>query len=1089
MEPSSAFSKGAGNSPNSYYKFASEAPDRRACEELNQYIKQSFNEQPPKLTEIVREYPHLNRLAELLNDILDVAKEKQLESYQADAIETGFRYLLSEFTSLKGTSQMAEESISRAKRIVDYGKLLAQNPNDISIAKLQIIDLEKENSSLRAQISELKKEVHSNLLESEKVYQQKNGMITKFKDKSNTFERELSYQKYSFRTIENELEIARDEIVVKNDEVEKLKDLLEDQNKSSEELRRRNEELKEKLNKKSALISQLRKTIKEKDIILEETKIQNNVFEMNLSKEFMNRSRMAEDKNSAEMRKLYSCIKQQELRVMRLQSENEEALRIIENNELKLEKCQRRIEELSAENQELTDKFEECRARYGEAEDRLVETVDVTTRKDEELSVFKDVVNRVIDSLAPNILVEKVEDIPKICSNLVASRVDPDALRKITAMADCMANFIVRLVRDNKCDLEFLKLDKPIVEDKKKRLDICGIVDDMRYYLESLSFSLPSDHVVTEFIDGLTSDNKEQRLRTVDKDEVSLCYVLCALLERAREFTRHQVSELEEIRSVLPCFDCNPYELPSAVATYIIQLQPVFNQLTRVTTNTLRYSGDLKDIFGCLCTYVEDTSRLINSLDTEIRPLIHYEGNMIQIADSIKQYLTRYEEALSGGSINESRKINQLKVELDRQRVSLERKIDELVDILEKKDQFIADLQSQVVMNEDRYNESQSETDNLKIQLEASETTIKDLKSKIVLYQEKLETARKERENSEKSLANLTQTDKQRIEKIIERERTTLTQEIEREQSKHKKQMDIIEKHLSDTQKKLRKEKEAAQYYVSLYNEAIERNRFLENQNKIRAQENELQLEHIQDTPEYKSRIDNLEASLADARIKNRRLMDEISKLQASKLNPLNNINLNLGLIRDSGNRITSPISPRSPSASSVHNNATDKVFVEELGTALQPFIKAEVQWTKHRILQAVQALVKQIDKFEGRISLAPCPRKEKIEYRNWAEKVLADFNTQNVDSLSDVEVREKLALLAYSARPTSRLVTMLQSLREQKKYLERDLDRTSSDNVSKDIRAGGFFKSLWSIYVMLRLGKVMIHDQGPSCQRNRSVH
>ena len=72
-----------------------------------------------------------------------------LATYTLNIIDLAVRHLFNDFYELKFKQDNQEDQDGKGKSFVDYTSLLAQNPSDVNIAKLQITELQRQISVLK----------------------------------------------------------------------------------------------------------------------------------------------------------------------------------------------------------------------------------------------------------------------------------------------------------------------------------------------------------------------------------------------------------------------------------------------------------------------------------------------------------------------------------------------------------------------------------------------------------------------------------------------------------------------------------------------------------------------------------------------------------------------------------------------------------------------------------------------------------------------------------------------------------------------------------------------------------------------------
>lgn len=1008
----------------SRFLMAAEAADLRSNDALTNYLEDSYTKPPPPLVSMFQEVPHLSKLAELIHNLFASAQEKPISTENAVLAEKAICYLIHDYITMKENSAQANQSLGKAKRLVDYAALLAQNPTDITLAKLQILELQRDNQEHTQKIDELCQEIRIHQEENEKMFNEKNQLINELARQANQHKDEISKCKFEYNKLEDARQQATDQTKIDSEEIARLRKLLSDSRDETSSVNREIRELQEQLDAKNARINALRAELKRKEIEFEEFKIKKEKDQQTLSSEFLTQSRIFEDKTNAATKKLARYISNQAKELDTLIEANRRATEVINKQNDLLDRYEESFAN-AKDNNEMTqqqlldtlDQLEELRDEH-EAQTRAY------NQNSQELFKLRDIVERSCSNLAP-MLACTPDTLPDACHELGMTRIDPETaatLRTLNASCEGMSRFIVDLLRTGKANLEFLK-EKPMKFTSQEKSDILHEVENTRIFLEKCSFADADEEPVVKYMVDPASQFKFE-----EKDNLPLSNVLAQIIVNLRAFLSKMVDELSTVRKVLPAFDCSDYELPGAVADYVNQLQPVFQQLLNVIASTLHYHGDIKDVFATLCKYIEESSSIIDFLDDNIRPHINFSGKIVDLPQKLLEVLDEYKDIAENVEFTTKKNYNEALIKFDKERATLDRKIDELNDTIVKKERMIQSLNKQLEKLAADLQDANNNNEDLNIQHTEDTKANQVLTMRIQTAEETVERLTKERDRLDQTLNDRTQSYEKRLADALEKERSILGDAAEREKRRYEEQQRLMEAQIKEMSRKLEEYKAAASQVSKLYNEQS-----LEHQKVMRQMHQErldltATVEQLQNEPLSNKVIDDLQAKLADARVKNRELLSELERVKSSSRTPRSPMT-NLSSFSSS----TMPKSPQPMKSSMSTTSAKDEVmFVSQLGDILRPFIGQDIAWNRPRVLKTVQALMQRINLLEQ----AKDKKKQKSEWYNWAEETLKAALPKYKGGLTEPELRTQIADICIGSVNRSKLIDMIQILRDEKQSL-----------------------------------------------------
>lgn len=1050
MDSSSPPRKGKGR-----FLMASEAADLRSNDALTKYLEESYTKPPPQLVELFQEVPHLTKLAELIHNLFQSSQEKPISRENSELCEKGICYLIHDYITMKENAAQANQSLGKAKKLVDYAALLAQNPTDITLAKLQILELQRDNQDYTNKIEELCKEIRIHQDENEKMFNEKNQLINELARQANQHKDEISKFKYEYNKLEDARQQASDQTKIDAEEISRLRKLLNDSRDETSNVNREVKELQEQLEAKTNRINQLRAELQKKDIEFEEFKIKKEKDQETLSTEFFTQSRIFEDKSNAATRKLARYIKNQAKQLDTLIETNRRATIVIQKQNDLLDRYEEELSNEKESNNNVNQQYLDVCDELEELRDEFNSTSTALGQSDTELNKLRSIVERSCNNLAPMFACTP-DTLPDACHDLGSTRIDPETasvLRGLNSSCDALSRFIVDLLRTGKANLEFLK-EKPIKFTSADKSDILHEVEQTRLFLEKCAYADASEEPAAKYLVDASS-----KFTFEDKDNVALSSVLAQILCRFREFLQNMVDKLGTVRKVLPAFDCTDYELPAAVADYINQLQPVFQQLLNVIATTLHYHGDVKDVFACLCKFIEESSFVIEYLDENIRPLINFNGKMTDLPAKLQEVLEEYKDITENVEMTTKKAYNDALIKFDKERCVLDRKIDDLNDTIVKKERMNISLQKQLEKLAAELQEANNTNEDLNIQHVEDTKANQVLTMKLQTSDETVERLIKERDRLELTIKERSESYEKRLTDALQKERNLMESSQEREKKRYVEQQKLLENQIKELSRKYEEAKANANQTAKLYNEqSVEHQKIMK---KMQAEKLDLTstLEQLQNEPLSNKLVEELQQKLADARVKNRELFAEIERMKTQKPQPKSVLLSPMPKSPQPMRERSSIIGGNSSVVS--QNSAREKVaFVSQLGNLLSPFIGQEITWSRPRVIKTVQALLQRVELLEQTLD----KKKQKSEWPQWAEETLKAALPKYKGGLTDPELRTQIADICIGCANRTKLIDMIQILRDEKKALiekSHDQGNVSDEKSMKSFGLVGLFIAL----------------------------
>ena len=1000
----------------SVFRLASGDATIRAYENLNQYINDSYTKPPPELTELFGKVPHLGKLAQLLHSLFATTEEKPLSRKSAELAELSTRHLINEYITQTEMSVKADKSLGNAKSMVDYAALLAQNPTDITLARLQILELQRQIDEQASQLQNVLKENRDLEKENEKLNDEKNKLQNKLNLTINQHKDEISQKRYEYSKLEDNKQIVEDQLKLNKDEISRNSKLIESLKDELEVSNKENEACKERIQQKNQMINALRTELKKKEIELEETELRNAKDRELLSTSLLTQSRLFEEKSNSAMRKLARHIKQQKSEIDLLSGANHKATDVIGKQNQLLDKYEEQLETEIENNNTLSQELTDMKEENDQLKEELEDARNEINTGNNELYKLREIVESSIANLAPQYMITE-DQLPETCKELASTRIDPETaktLQKLNATAEGLAKFSTDLIRTGKGNLEFLK-DSPIRLSQTEKGDILNEMERINAFLETISYAgIEEDKAVSYLVDP------QSKFELDDSPETPLSFVLAAIISKLREFLEGMIGELSTVRNVLPAFDCSDYQLPTAVAEYIQQMQPVFQQLLQVIGSTLHYHGDTQDIFQCLCKYIEESSNLINILDEDVRPLINYSGKVTEMGPHLASVVAEMKEIVDNAELVQKRALTEVMIQADKDKAEFERQIDELNDNSKKQEKVNNSLKKQLEQVAADLQIARNQIEDLNVMKQETDKTIEVNSMNIQALNDTLTRLNNENQRLDTTLKERTKAMEIRMQQAVEKERENGELALQRESQKFTLQAEILEKQISDLQKKLQKEKANVQNAVQMYNAQS-----IEHQTMIKKLEHDKEdlsttIESVRQEPAKE--IEKLQYKLADAKMKNKELLAEVTRLrQATAANQTQTQTRRSILVNDPS------MTSREVSGLDASFAKDDSKFVAQLGEILNSFIEADIKWTRGRVLKTVKALVQNNGKEQ---------KSKPSVWSSWADELLHKTKRKYIGGISDSEMRQQIGDLTIAAANRTKLIDIIQILRDEKTAL-----------------------------------------------------
>ena len=842
---------------------------------LKEYVEATYNSNPPQLVDTVQDFPQLQKLAQLIHEELTAGGEGESGQVDLNVIDQAVRHLFNDFYELKYQQDNQDGNDANAKSFVDYTSLLAQNPSDVNIANLQITELKRQINVLKSDCETYKRERKQANADLDAMIQ-KNAKLNKEKEDLKTQNlKEITDYQHQVRELEDKLFNNDGQTHQYGETISQLKSQMRSLEDDLEVSRRENAAIKERLEQKNKLINELRMRIKHGDQKYEQLEQEKAESEMTLSSQLITQRSIQDQKTRAALTKLIKHNKKQSKELEAVIEANHRAASVIEKQEQLLDEYTDRTACYEQDLQTAYEDLNEMREQMDETNGKNGELTSVLESRTEELTELRSIVSDCMDIVGAKHSITQ-EQLPELINELSMQKIDPETeetLEKLTALTDGLTRLVVQLMRDGNGNVTILKeKQEPVLKDSNMKLDILNEIAAIRQDLSRITFSSAEEDPVMRYLDGM-----EKEIDLNEQTQFSAAAVLAAVSQRFREYADYEIGELVKIRQVLP-FVCSDAELPSAVAQYLLELQPVFQKLLDVISKTLHYHGSTEDIFQCLCKYVEETSNMMTELDDLVRPLIGFSGKIVSMPAVIAEALTDMKAQLDQHRKGVSEELTNSMIQSDKEKSQFKRKITELDDLVHRNQSIIDTLQTQLDKTASQLQESQTSMDDLEEKSQATQRTVEQLKESNQALEITKEMLLKDRERMEETMKQRQDAHSQRMEQAVMNERKLSEEEIERQKKKYEEEIQQLSMQISKTTKKLTLERKKSQEKTVLYNELSHRSR--EDIRRLTEEKNELAAQ-LEQTHRLEKKVTKLRTKLSAERDKSQQLEDTVSRLSA----------------------------------------------------------------------------------------------------------------------------------------------------------------------------------------------------------------
>ena len=1031
--------------------------------ELAHLIEKIDTEGTQQINEYFDKRPELRSITDAVMEEIESAKTAPISASTARNVETAIFHLINEALRENATQSNEQDT---GKSFVDYSSLIEKNPNDPNILRLQITELKRKLSQTQTEAASVRASVDSEKKEKEKLFQENQKLLKEKNEMSLSNQKQVQELKLHIQDLEEQITSAADQDRRGGETVSSLKKRLRDADINAEADKREIDELKQMLQRKTKAIQTLKEKLKMGDIKYEELKVEKTESEMNLSSMFISQSRIHDQKTKSAVTKLIKFVKQQNQQMEVLIRANRRAARVIEKLSKLTEDYEDRLQCAEQDVHELKEQVVERHQDTHVAEEKTDELSKILEARTEELTELREIVAQCVDSAAPKFIVTP-EELPELVKDLAMIKADKetaDNLVKLNALVDGLTRFSTNMVNNNYAEIKFLKEPaEPVVSDGSLKLDMLNQIEKVREYLETICYSSAEEDPMMSYLAGIKDGDVLSKVT-----ELSPAIVFASICYRMQQKMQADLDELVKVKSVLP-FTCTDAELPEAISKYLLDLQPVFNQLLDVLERTLKYHGTTEDIFQCLCKYVEETSQMINELDQDVRPLIGFSGKIVDMPKLLVEALTSMKSELDNYRVGVSKDLDEMTLKNEKERAEYKRQINDLNEQAAKNQGIIDTLQARLDETAAQLHDTRVSCTDIGGKKSDQEREIQQLKDNNEALEAEKQMLLDEKERLENLLKTKQEQNDKNLEEAVQRERQIGEEELERHDKKYQDEIQILSIQINKLSKKLNAQRKKSQEKTVLYNELSKQT--TEEIKRLNAEKQEL-TEQIGGVNKMSRKVTKLEKKLQKEKETNQLITEELSRLSITdSASEVSTREVSFSDESPSKVQLSPPRSPRQHSRSMTTEGISTPrsrieldSFIKQIGAELDKFIGKEIQWNKARIVDTITAVIARINELEfvvkNKSSTSQRATQLQKDWATWADSLLADYSRTYRKGMSELEMREKLSDIVRATN--KKLASMVENLRIQKELMKYELPEKSEEPATlKDLITASRFIAL----------------------------
>ncbi|EAY15850.1 hypothetical protein TVAG_160230 [Trichomonas vaginalis G3] len=379
----------------SIFRTAVSNPVERAKLDLRKYMKECFPDKPPELSQIVKKYPSLKKLATLIHNILYTSSQEPITFDTAQEIECAFCNLLWQNTISIENSVAAEASLKNVQSTQSLIVKMEKEASSTNELKQNLSVLKQENDYLRV------------LLESKETYDAETQI---------DFERP-PLQEISIQTLPDEERISlqndyaklREDSKIQESELFKLKKAYAKINKVFEET---NENLNHEISKNQTLNTKIQENERTIDNLKQNLK---NLYTdtITLKNTLKNKNQITD--NNQKYREIIEKILRhyefQKSELQKYQTNKAKAERVIELQNKFINSLQQAIVADQNKYKQLSNKFLEFQQQVAQERNNYVKSKQMYDESASKINKYETILQNIRNVVDEN---AKFEDIPSL---------------------------------------------------------------------------------------------------------------------------------------------------------------------------------------------------------------------------------------------------------------------------------------------------------------------------------------------------------------------------------------------------------------------------------------------------------------------------------------------------------------------------------------------------------------------------------------------------------------------------------------------------------------------------------------------------
>ena len=1009
---------------------------------LSTNLKATFKQSTPVLVDLLNDFPHLQKVAELFISFLSIigTEKVQMTKSGVNLIDRTVRLLLSSSISMSKSAALTEQNLGNLRNSVEIrANIDTDDPEELKIrleeALFQVEELskkdaehQKESAGLTQEIDELYRDsykLQEKYCQTKRAYEDKlhqlyieNGQL---KDELKEIKEHLKLQTEAHNNLKNQYEKALEEIEAEHKQNNSLKQSNSEKKKSIYDMKLEIETAqhinKELRLEQKRLLTEL-EAAKGDPVVLPSPVKRDALAEENveLKKKLRELTSIKEDRE----RQLSELLNEK-------QEENDksefEIQRLRTEMESHIDEANDKIEILTQKNADLIEEKEMIEDQLNERNDQLQKSEQDLEELSHRLSDLRKVFDD--NEITP-------EEIPELVAKAKKNPQYQETIQKLRSSLDALGRLAEKLVGGEKIDAELLNQNEPLFEDEELRQQVLDKIKGFRSFVKQISDKDVDTVLLYDSIFGFTGNIEALIDNTIIKGENNIytaLIILVSLLNKAQNFITEQNDQLAEAYKELP-YKQDGYT-PKDLTEYVKSLKVPINKMKKLIKKEFDLydsSATVADIFEY---FLDNVESLINDFRSEVAPAIGFKRRISALPEAVKNEIESLNESIENTKVNSE---SALKSTVQQYEKTIQ-KIRSEMDEVKSKDRITASLR-EIIQKKDeaikKIREELNEANDSRLETESAFNAFHAQKEEV---EQNANVIKKQRDRLQQVLEQRQRTFNERMEKYKERTAQELQDEIDRVRNAQKKEMDRINEKIESKKQKIRTlksrlEKNNKTKEDIIAHQRAEMTKLVEQNSKLikklskakQALDTSKTLSPLQSTTSVQNTISNT----ANA-----------SPTPTSNINPNPNtftpISLNTSTTT-TPTRTTMFSSTRTPSSISTPISSAQRSgsptrqamqeLLQEIGKVLQPYCGVKSRWTKPRIIATINEVVQKVT---GSKSIDA-----DSEWQKWAASLIVSSKS----NLTSAEMRIMIKDMVAGSTSRLKLMEKLQSLRYQKKIL-----------------------------------------------------